>query len=145
MGAVIDESMQQRVEICVLGTTDVVGRGVMPRRPQQAARARSHPTPQTPQPQGAASAASSSPSVPPAETVPANRGVVNSSGERKTTASASAELTLVHGATKPVAQPEFTFGEIESRGFFDKTDRNLFEGQDLDVPTYLRKGIKISL
>jgi len=42
-------------------------------------------------------------------------------------------------------QVEFTFGEIESRGFFDKTDRNLFEGQDLDVPTYLRKGIKIAL
>ena len=33
----------------------------------------------------------------------------------------------------------------QSRGFFDKTDRNLFEGQDLDVPTYLRKGIKIAL
>ena len=30
-------------------------------------------------------------------------------------------------------------------GFFDKTDRNLFEGQDLDVPTYLRKGIKITV
>jgi hypothetical protein len=32
------------------------------------------------------------------------------------------------------------FGEIESRGHFDKTDRNLFDGQDFDVPTYLRKG-----
>jgi cell division protein FtsZ len=33
---------------------------------------------------------------------------------------------------------------VENRGSFDKTDRNLFEGQDLDVPTYLRKGIKIT-
>jgi hypothetical protein len=41
-----------------------------------------------------------------------------------------------------VAQDEFGFGEIESRGHFEKTDRNLFDGQDLDVPTYLRKGIK---
>jgi cell division protein FtsZ len=40
-------------------------------------------------------------------------------------------------------QNEFLFNEHESRGYFDKTDRNLFEGQDLDVPTYLRKGIKI--
>ena len=43
------------------------------------------------------------------------------------------------------AQDEFGFGEVESRGNFEKTDRNLFDGQDLDVPTYLRKGIKISL
>ncbi len=43
-----------------------------------------------------------------------------------------------------VEQDEFAFSEIESRGYFDKTDRNLFEGQDLDVPTYLRKGIKVS-
>jgi cell division protein FtsZ len=43
------------------------------------------------------------------------------------------------------AQEEFGFGEVESRGHFEKTDRNLFDGQDLDVPTYLRKGIKITL
>jgi cell division protein FtsZ len=42
-------------------------------------------------------------------------------------------------------QDEFGFGELESRGHFEKTDRNLFDGQDLDVPTYLRKGIKITL
>ena len=35
--------------------------------------------------------------------------------------------------------------EQEVRGYFEHTDRNLFEGQDLDVPTYLRKGIKLSL
>jgi cell division protein FtsZ len=43
------------------------------------------------------------------------------------------------------AQHEFGFGEVERRGHFEKTDRNLFDGQDLDVPTYLRKGIKINL
>ena len=43
------------------------------------------------------------------------------------------------------AQEEFGFGEVESRGHFEKTDRNLFDGHDLDVPTYLRKGIKIAL
>ena len=48
-------------------------------------------------------------------------------------------------AAEKAAQEEFGFGEIESRGHFEKTDRNLFDGQDLDVPTYLRKGIKISL
>ena len=44
----------------------------------------------------------------------------------------------------PVAQDEFGFErEVESRGHFDKTDRNLFEGQDLDVPTFLRKNVRV--
>ncbi len=42
-------------------------------------------------------------------------------------------------------QDELELGEIESRGSFEKTGRNLYQGQDLDVPTYMRKGIKISL
>ena len=52
----------------------------------------------------------------------------------------------IHKA-KPT-QEEFGFqGGVptENRGAFDKSDRNLFEGQDLDVPTYLRKGIKVSV
>ena len=55
------------------------------------------------------------------------------------------DVRNVHVAKTAVAQEEFGFGEVESRGHFEKTDRNLFDGQDLDVPTYLRKGIKISL
>jgi cell division protein FtsZ len=60
-------------------------------------------------------------------------------GARATAAAA------VH-SNKP-KQEEFGFqGEpAENRGAFDKSDRNLFEGQDLDVPTYLRKGIKVAL
>jgi cell division protein FtsZ len=50
-----------------------------------------------------------------------------------------------HVDPKGKVQDEFTFGEQESRGHFENTDRNLFEGQDLDVPTYLRKGIKLAL
>ena len=57
---------------------------------------------------------------------------------------------LVGPEAVPVAGPkptqeEFGFGEVESRGQFERTDRNLFDGQDLDVPTYLRKGIKIAI
>ena len=55
----------------------------------------------------------------------------------------SAEARNLHAAK--VAQDEFGFGEVERRGHFEKTDRNLFDGHDLDVPTYLRKGIKISI
>ena len=49
------------------------------------------------------------------------------------------------GSPAPSAQEEFGFGEVETRGHFEKTDRNLFDGQDLDVPTYLRKGIRIAV
>ena len=44
-------------------------------------------------------------------------------------------------------QEEFTFLEVEAneRGYFNKTEENLYNGEDLDVPTYLRKGIKVSL
>lgn len=126
MGAVIDESMQQRVEICVLGTTDIIGRGVVPRRPQNLARGRASVSP------------------PPAEDVKGKSGPPMAPGAEAKAPAAPAELPLVMAVPgKPVAQDEFTFGELESRGFFDKTDRNLFEGQDLDVPTYLRKGIRV--
>jgi len=117
MGAVIDESLQNRVEICVLGTSDIGGRGLPSRR--------------------LAPALSSS------------KGRLRTEEKTLTVAetdraSASEEKPAVHAV--PVAQDEFGFErEVESRGYFDKTDRNLFEGQDLDVPTYLRKGIKLSL
>ena len=56
----------------------------------------------------------------------------------------STKVELVHSST---TQGEFEFLDDidESRGFFDKTEKNLFNGEDLDVPTYLRRGIKIAL
>jgi len=39
MGAVIDEALQNRVEICVLGTSDLGGRGAVLRRPPARAKA----------------------------------------------------------------------------------------------------------
>lgn len=43
-------------------------------------------------------------------------------------------------------QEEFQFvSKGQVRGYFDQTDRNHFDGEDLDVPTYLRRGIKIKI
>jgi cell division protein FtsZ len=117
MGAVIDESMQQRLEVCVLGTTDLGGRGFAPRRALAGARGTQTPFAKPP------AARSVSPAVPVAAIATSRPAVVAAKAE----------------------QNEFSFNEHESRGYFDKTDRNLFEGQDLDVPTYLRKGIKITV
>ena len=42
-------------------------------------------------------------------------------------------------------QEEFPFPtQEENRGLFEKTQRNLYEGIDLDIPTYLRRGMKIA-
>ena len=118
MGAVIDEDLQGRVEICVIGTSDIGGR--MPAR-------------RIVSPFAAASAQRSNP--PSMAAKPA--------GPRT-----AAEIK-VHDATvlaEAKAQDEFLFQSVsDNRGTFERTDRNLFEGHDLDIPTYLRKGIKISV
>ena len=108
MGAVIDEGMQGRVEISVLGTSDMGAKGYMARRPNPPRRAVGQAPADTP-------ATAEEPVAPAPATGP-----------------------------KPT-QEEFGFGEVESRGQFERTDRNLFDGSDLDVPTYLRKGIKIAI
>ena len=114
MGAVIDEDMRDRVEICVIGTSEMGGRGMGARRPSTTARSR----PPLAQPKEREHA-------------------------KPTTTASRAEEEFA--ALSKADQDEFGFGELETRGHFEKTDRNLFDGQDLDVPTYLRKGIKIAL
>jgi cell division protein FtsZ len=42
-------------------------------------------------------------------------------------------------------QHEFDFQNEENRGFFDSTEQNLYNGEDLDVPTFLRRGIRIQI
>jgi cell division protein FtsZ len=125
MGAVIDESMQGRVEVCVLGATDLGGRQFVRAKPETPAkRPRAEPAPE---PAAPASGAKSSP------------------GESAPRAKAAKAPT---DPNKP-QQEEFGFGgqaePVANRGEFDKSERNLFEGQDLDVPTYLRRGIKVTV
>jgi len=132
MGAVIDESLQGRVEVCVLGTTDLGGRNFVRRPPVPAA---------VPARKSEKSAATSTSAA--AETNPTVKTTV-------TTESASRSpvvATTVHGGSRKPQQEEFGFGGAAEavRGSFDKSDQNLFEGQDLDVPTYLRKGIKVPI
>lgn len=127
MGAVIDEALQHRVEICVLGTSDLGGRGAVLRRPPARTKA------PAPVPGGA-----------PAGLAPGQRPEPPATAKSAAPAETAAEAEAKAAAAK-AEQEEFGFGELESRGHFEKTDRNLFDGHDLDVPTYLRKGIKIVL
>lgn len=135
MGAVIDESWHQRVEICVIGTTDVNGRGTRRGMPERAARAKEIARRVTTPAANEAEAAASAPT--PAEE--------NAAGRRSPPAATPAAVpeSSVHRA--PVRQDEFAFGEAESRGHFDQTARTVFDGEDLDIPTFRRRGIKVAL
>jgi cell division protein FtsZ len=130
MGAVIDEDMAGRVEVCVIGTSDMGGRAMPARRPIAAnARAKNSAAATAPRDESSAVQTAAS-AVKPATGFAPNQD-------------RAVDARSVH-AQKP-SQEEFGFGEVESRGHFEKTDRNLFDGQDLDVPTYLRRGIKVLL
>lgn len=123
MGAVIDEDLAGRVEVCIIGTSDMGGRSIPPRRPIAATK-----------------------KAPAAVPAPKGGHVAEPVELPLATATASdAKASAMTATGKPIAQEEFGFGEVETRGYFEKTERNLFDGQDLDVPTYLRKGIKIVL
>ncbi len=115
-GAVIDESKKQQVEICVIGTTDI---GTKPKLdPIQEDIQTSQSTP-------AFSIKPIKEEAP--ESAPINR-------IKKKIASASSK------------QWEFEFDEeADQRGYFSKTERNFHEDEDLDIPTYLRRGIHIAL
>ncbi|MFP4541366.1 MAG: cell division protein FtsZ [Opitutales bacterium] len=64
-------------------------------------------------------------------------------------ATSSASASSSENARRPARgrdQSEFDFPRAEdNRGYFEKTSRNTYEGDDLDVPTYLRRGLKIAL
>lgn len=129
MGAAIDEALQGRVEICLIGTTDLGSRNFV-RRPAPAPARK--PSERTATPTATSSAPDSNQNVKTAVT-PAPPHPAMSAAD-------------IHKA-RPT-QEEFGFqggAPTENRGAFDKSDRNLFEGQDLDVPTYLRKGIKVTV
>jgi cell division protein FtsZ len=132
MGAVIDESLQDKLEVCVLGATDLGGRNFV---------RRSNPPVRQPQPEKPPVKFTTSTTH---DAHPAPATATSDSGSRSPIVA-----TTVHPAANKSQQEEFGFGggnggeSRENRGSFNKSDRNLFEGQDLDVPTYLRKGIKV--
>lgn len=130
MGAVIDESLQGRVEVCVLGATDLGGRTFTRAKPIAPPK-----RPEKPAPEAGGDAA------PVVKTTIS----VESGSRGPTTLARSA--TTANGAK--AQQEEFGFGgsaeHAANRGEFGNSERNLFEGQDLDVPTYLRRGIKVNV
>ena len=63
--------------------------------------------------------------------------------ELLTTAAKKENPKPVHKKRIKIQQDEFAFNEGEPRGEFEDTMGYIFEGQDLDAPTYLRRGVKV--
>lgn len=128
LGAMIDEALGDRLEVMMIGTTDISGRG-------RGGAVRAPAAVLRPRPAAKAPAVAATPAPAEAASEPAQPA--------KAQSPAAPKPKPARTAAEEAAQNEFSFGEVEMRGHFENTDRNLFEGQDLDVPTYLRKGIKI--
>ncbi|MGB0415983.1 MAG: cell division protein FtsZ [Coraliomargarita sp.] len=120
-GAVIDEGRSQGIEICILGKAEME-QAVQAKPSQKVAAADAAPV--SMETLGLESEVARDDKPP--------RAVHKSKLRKKKEAAAD--------------QNEFTFIDVDAqRGYFDKTDRNLYKDEDLDVPTYLRRGIKIKI
>jgi cell division protein FtsZ len=133
LGAVIDDSIRSQVEICVIGTTDVGTHRIARSGSRSLVGVGTKAA-------TAAPVAASISSARQAEKTPLPE--IDDSEERRVHESKLRNKSQ----EKHVEQDEFFFtSEGEQRGYFDKTDRNMWEGEDLDIPTYLRRGVRIVL
>lgn len=160
MGAGIDGAMSGKLEICVLGTTDVSSRPGFFQRKTGASSA----TPRSAAPEPAAPVPARIPSSPESAEVskqpePVSTSTTSASKETpprvpepgKSPAPVAKEPepeAKADASEKPAPrgeQEEFFFRDAAKRGYFDQTDDNVFKGENLDVPTYMRRGIRIVL
>ena len=119
-GAVIDESRSQSVELCILGKAEM------------GTHTQVEPT--------------AAPVAQPKRTVTTGLGL-ETEILRDTRAPRPVHTSKLRQKQVPADnQDEFTFVDNEDqRGYFDKTDRNDYNDEDLDVPTFMRRGIKIKI
>jgi len=119
-GAVIDESRSQSVELCILGKAEMDS-FVAPEREASAETA-------------------------PKKTIITGLGLETEISQDTKTPRAVHRSKLTKKQLAEVDQDEFTFIDNDAqRGYFDKTDRNDYNDEDLDVPTFMRRGIKIRM
>jgi cell division protein FtsZ len=122
-GVVLDGSRTQSLEICVLGKAEMERQDV----PVKKAKVTDAPSP--------------------VETMQ-GLGLQSEMAQDELRLLRPVHLSKLASRRKSTSedQDEFTFNEVDAqRGYFEKTDRNDYKDEDLDVPTYLRRGIKIKL
>ena len=122
-GAVLDETRRESLEICVLGKSEMERKTA----PKKKAKVADAPTPSE---------------------AMEGLGLESEIAQGDFAFEQPVHQSKLLGKKKTASegQDEFTFNEVDAqRGYFDKTDRNDYKDEDLDVPTYLRRGIKIKL
>lgn len=119
-GALIDESRADSLEICVLGKAGIEAKQAYP------------PKTEPPAESVAPGSLNLEPAITRNDKPP--RPVHQSKLGRKKKKAVDSD------------QEEFLFVDNDAqRGYFDKTDRNLYNEEDLDVPTFMRRGIRIKI
>lgn len=118
-GAVIDESYHQSIELCVLGKAEMGASRSMEAELVE---------------------------KPPTTTITTGLGLETEIAQDTTVPKPVHKSKLRKKKTVDASQDEFTFIDLDAqRGYFDKTDRNEYNDEDLDVPTFMRRGIKIKI
>lgn len=113
VSAIFDENLSQSLKLCIMGKREI-------NRVKKEAPVPKKSSVNTPMSVPAAIAAD-----------PSSQGSVHKSKLKRK------ERVMEH-------QDEFQFIDRDAdRGYFVKTDHNEYGGEDLDVPTFMRKGIKI--
>jgi cell division protein FtsZ len=126
MGASIDGNFHNQLRVTVLGST----------RSKSPVRKGYEPVP-------SASIAPNKPlsAVATAPRQPATGGAQSAAARQPATAAAP---TPAPALTAPRQQEEFSFAQdSDQRGLFDKVSPNLYEGVDLDIPTYIRRKMRL--
>lgn len=118
-GAVIDEARSQSLELCILGKAEMG---------QSAKEVAPIPDPKT------------------TKTITTGLGLETEISQDTKSPRPVHVSKLRSKKKEDISQNEFTFIDMEAqRGYFDKTDRNEYNDEDLDVPTFMRRGIKIKI
>ena len=122
-GAHVDENMGERVQITVLGATDLEAG-----------------TPKADVAPSAKEVITSLPKTKVAHSSKLKKEKLSKTGKKISTDS-------LRNKKEPLDQNTFEFMEAENqRGIFgDSPSRNIYAGEDLDVPAYLRRGVKITI
>lgn len=132
LGAFVDGSFYHQLRITLLGTMSSPGHVLRAQRPQPAAGIPANLPPEEPEEQRAADLSR------------AGEGNGTEGCTEPVKEEPERQAAVAQGLRKRT-QEEFAFPtEMEERGLFEKTPHNLYEGEDLDVPTYLRRGIRIA-
>jgi len=146
VGATLEEEMGERVELCLIGSSDIGGRSV--RRSVKAEESATENRPsrsgvETDTPQESRASMNGRGGTPSSRSE-VERGATS---KRRESVNVRGDTPRPRGKLAAVTdhQGEFGFSAEADRGYFQKTEATLFEGEDLDPPTYLRKGVKIAV